>query len=79
VPTIEPRVISDGNGVRIVLPGDDGYDDVRAQRPTAPAENFNEAVRAVSLAANLDGGATAGGVAAPAPSPTAAPPEAATP
>jgi hypothetical protein len=76
VPTIEPRVISDGNGVRIVLPGDDGYDDVPADRPTGPAEDFNEAVRAVSLAANLDGGATAGGAAAPAPS---ASPEAAAP
>jgi 8-oxo-dGTP pyrophosphatase MutT (NUDIX family) len=28
VPTIEPRVMADGHGVRIVLPGDDGYDEV---------------------------------------------------
>jgi hypothetical protein len=27
VPTIEPRVVKDGSGVRILLPGDDGYDD----------------------------------------------------
>jgi len=27
VPTIEPRIVSDGNGVRILLPGDDGFDD----------------------------------------------------
>ncbi len=32
VPTIEPRVIADGNGVRILLPGDDGYDEVRGRR-----------------------------------------------
>ncbi|HEV3328586.1 MAG TPA: hypothetical protein VGZ33_04260 [Acidimicrobiales bacterium] len=27
VPTIEPRIVADGNGVRILLPGDDGFDD----------------------------------------------------
>jgi 8-oxo-dGTP pyrophosphatase MutT (NUDIX family) len=27
VPTIEPRIVPDGDGVRILLPGDDGYDD----------------------------------------------------
>jgi 8-oxo-dGTP pyrophosphatase MutT (NUDIX family) len=55
VPTIEPRVIADGNGVRIVLPGDEGYDDVRAADAAELAgdvDDFNEAVRAVSRAAN---------------------------
>jgi 8-oxo-dGTP pyrophosphatase MutT (NUDIX family) len=27
VPTIEPRIVTVGNGVRILLPGDDGFDD----------------------------------------------------
>lgn len=27
VPTIEPRIVPDGKGVRILLPGDDGYDE----------------------------------------------------
>jgi 8-oxo-dGTP pyrophosphatase MutT (NUDIX family) len=27
VPTIEPKIVPDGDGVRILLPGDDGYDD----------------------------------------------------
>ncbi|HZU72077.1 MAG TPA: hypothetical protein VE990_04830 [Acidimicrobiales bacterium] len=31
VPTILPRVVSDGQGRRILLPGDPGYDDVGAQ------------------------------------------------
>ncbi len=26
VPTIEPRIVADGHGVRILLPGDEGYD-----------------------------------------------------
>jgi hypothetical protein len=61
VPTIEPRVIADGDGVghgvRIVLPGDEGYDDVRANEAGEVAGvvgDFNEAVRAVSRAANSD-------------------------
>jgi 8-oxo-dGTP pyrophosphatase MutT (NUDIX family) len=54
VPTIEPRVVADGNGVRIVLPGDPAYDDeVSADRPT-PLVDFNQAVLAVSRAANQD-------------------------
>jgi 8-oxo-dGTP pyrophosphatase MutT (NUDIX family) len=51
VPTIEPKVIADGNGVRIVLPGDDGFDDAPVPSGEAP-KDFNEAVRAISLAAN---------------------------
>jgi 8-oxo-dGTP pyrophosphatase MutT (NUDIX family) len=54
VPTIEPRVISDGNGVRIVLPGDPGYDDGPAAESTGFTGDFNDAVLAVSRAANAD-------------------------
>jgi 8-oxo-dGTP pyrophosphatase MutT (NUDIX family) len=63
VPTIEPRVIADGdgvgNGVRIVLPGDEGYDDVPAgddSALTGATGDFNEAIRAVSRAANSEEG-----------------------
>jgi 8-oxo-dGTP pyrophosphatase MutT (NUDIX family) len=67
VPTIEPRVIADGNGVRILLPGDKGYDDTRGDEPNAtPAgSDFNDAIRAVSLAANSEDGPSEGGAAAP--------------
>jgi 8-oxo-dGTP pyrophosphatase MutT (NUDIX family) len=52
IPVIEPRVVADGNGVRILLPGDPGYDGaVAAKAPEHPGD-FNEAVRAISLAAN---------------------------
>lgn len=64
VPTIEPRVIADGNGVRILLPGDRGYDDVRgddANPAAAGGPDFNDAIRAVSLAANTDDGPLDGG------------------
>jgi 8-oxo-dGTP pyrophosphatase MutT (NUDIX family) len=54
VPTIEPRVISDGNGVRIVLPGDRGYEAGEAKEVTGISGDFNDAVRAVSRAANSD-------------------------
>jgi 8-oxo-dGTP pyrophosphatase MutT (NUDIX family) len=57
VPAIEPRVVPDGNGMRIVLPGDPAYE--RAPVPD-PGEagalgDFNEAVRAVSMRANEEG------------------------
>ena len=65
VPTIEPRVVADGNGVRILLPGDEGYDDVAGARPPDGAEQFNEAIRSISKAANREGGPTDGGVAVP--------------
>jgi 8-oxo-dGTP pyrophosphatase MutT (NUDIX family) len=52
VPAIEPRVIADGTGVRIVLPGDPGYEDAAvAQAPSDPT-SFSDAVRTISLAAN---------------------------
>jgi 8-oxo-dGTP pyrophosphatase MutT (NUDIX family) len=57
VPTIEPRVVPDGNGMRIVLPGDPSYDLAPVPDPTggeAPLD-FNEAVRAVSMWANVEG------------------------
>jgi 8-oxo-dGTP pyrophosphatase MutT (NUDIX family) len=54
VPTIEPRLISDGNGVRIVLPGDMGYEAGEAQEVTGVSGDFNGAVRALSRAANTD-------------------------
>jgi 8-oxo-dGTP pyrophosphatase MutT (NUDIX family) len=54
VPTIEPRVVADGNGVRIVLPGDSGYDEAPIPASEGAVENFNDAVRAVSLAANQE-------------------------
>jgi 8-oxo-dGTP pyrophosphatase MutT (NUDIX family) len=54
VPAIEPRVIADGNGMRIVLPGDESP--VVATTPEGkPPKDFNEAVRAVSMQANLEG------------------------
>jgi 8-oxo-dGTP pyrophosphatase MutT (NUDIX family) len=37
VPAILPRVVSDGNGVRIVLPGDPGYEDSVPPVPAKPA------------------------------------------
>jgi 8-oxo-dGTP pyrophosphatase MutT (NUDIX family) len=55
VPTIEPRVVADGNGVRIVLPGDEDFE---AMPPTDGAGfkgDFNQAIRAISMKANLDG------------------------
>ncbi len=52
VPTVEPRVVADGRGVRILLPGDAGFDEAQpAQAPSGGAD-FTEAVRAISLAAN---------------------------
>jgi 8-oxo-dGTP pyrophosphatase MutT (NUDIX family) len=54
VPTIEPRVIADGNGVRIVLPGDEGFDDGQVVDASEVGGNFNDAVRAISLAANTE-------------------------
>jgi 8-oxo-dGTP pyrophosphatase MutT (NUDIX family) len=57
VPAIEPRVVADGNGVRIVLPGDPGYEEAPVPDPsgTEALGGFNEAVRAVSMKANLEG------------------------
>jgi 8-oxo-dGTP pyrophosphatase MutT (NUDIX family) len=57
VPAIEPRVVADGNGMRIVLPGDPGYEEAPVPDPGGAESlgGFNEAVRAVSMKANLEG------------------------
>ncbi|HVT41553.1 MAG TPA: hypothetical protein VHD39_01115 [Acidimicrobiales bacterium] len=57
VPAIEPRVVPDGNGMRIVLPGDPAYDRAPVPDPGdgGALGDFNEAVRAVSLRANQEG------------------------
>jgi 8-oxo-dGTP pyrophosphatase MutT (NUDIX family) len=57
VPTIEPRVVPDGNGMRIVLPGDPGYEKAPVPDPGhgEARGDFNEAVRAVSMKANEEG------------------------
>jgi len=55
VPTIEPRVIADGNGVRIVLPGDEGFETAPVPGIPERPRDFNEAVRAISMQANLQG------------------------
>jgi 8-oxo-dGTP pyrophosphatase MutT (NUDIX family) len=57
VPAIEPRVVPDGNGMRIVLPGDPAYERAPVPDPGGSAElgDFNEAVRAVSMRANKEG------------------------
>jgi 8-oxo-dGTP pyrophosphatase MutT (NUDIX family) len=66
VPAIEPRVVPDGNGMRIVLPGDPGYE--RGEVPDPDDDDgggargdFNEAVREVSMRANEEGPDTAPG------------------
>jgi 8-oxo-dGTP pyrophosphatase MutT (NUDIX family) len=51
-PVVEPRVVVDGNGVRILLPGDPGYDEAPEGRPDGSPGDFNDAVRAISRAAN---------------------------
>ncbi len=71
VPTIEPRVVPDGNGMRIVLPGDPGYERGAVPDPGdgSARGDFNEAVREVSMRANEEGAD-----AAPGPRPTRTPP-----
>ncbi len=54
VPTIEPRVVADGNGVRIVLPGDEGYDAAPVPSGDNAPGDFNDAVRAISMAGNKE-------------------------
>ncbi len=63
VPIIEPRVVADGNGMRIVLPGDPSYEEapVPDQSGDVARGDFNAAVRAVSMEANLEGPDTAPG------------------
>ncbi len=63
VPIIEPRVVADGNGMRIVLPGDASYEEAPVADPAGDVArgDFNAAVRAVSMEANLEGPETAPG------------------
>ena len=65
VPTIEPRVVADGNGVRIVLPGDEGYESAPVPDGTGVPGDFNEAVRAISMKANEEGAGAGPGAAGP--------------
>ena len=53
----------DGNGMRIVLPGDPGYERGAVPDPGdgSTRGDFNEAVRAVSMRANEEGPDTAPG------------------
>ncbi len=57
VPAIEPRVVPDGTGMRIVLPGDPAYERGPVADPDEGGSlgDFNEAVRAVSMQANVEG------------------------
>jgi len=51
VPTVLPRVVVDDRGFRILLPGDDGYDEAMApphQRATTAAE-VSEAIRSIGI------------------------------
>ncbi len=55
VPTVEPRVVVEGNGVRILLPGDPDYGDSAAfEEPPSlgDAAAANAAMRAIGRAAN---------------------------
>jgi 8-oxo-dGTP pyrophosphatase MutT (NUDIX family) len=63
VPVIEPRVVPDGNGMRIVLPGDPAYERAPVPDPggTGALGDFNAAVRAVSMQANEEGSDAAPG------------------
>ncbi len=57
VPAIEPGVVPDGSGMRIVLPGDPAYERGAVADPAdgSARGDFNEAVRAVSMRANEEG------------------------
>ena len=65
--------MADGNGMRIVLPGDPGYEQAPVPDPVdgEARGDFNEAVRAVSMTANAEG-ADAGRVRVPPPTPAGA-------
>ncbi len=52
VPAVLPRVVADGRGLRILLPGDPGYEEAGTASIPRNAEGFNQAVRSVSQAAN---------------------------
>jgi len=54
VPAILPRIAVTEKGVRILLPGDEGYDDARSAASGAASSpgGFNDAVRQISANAN---------------------------
>lgn len=54
VPAITPRITVSNEGVRILLPGDEGYEEAFSQGSSAPGDTaaFNKAVKAISSAAN---------------------------
>jgi 8-oxo-dGTP pyrophosphatase MutT (NUDIX family) len=60
-PPLLPRLVADGRGVRILLPGDDGYEAAGAGAgPPGDRTTMDRALRDASLAANLaDAGAEA--------------------
>ncbi len=65
VPAILPKVVVDGRAVRILLPGDDGYEAAMGAPSAADAPasvpDFNAAVRTVSRAANPEAPPTGAG------------------
>jgi 8-oxo-dGTP pyrophosphatase MutT (NUDIX family) len=69
VPAIEPRVVPDGKGMRIVLPGDAGYERGAVPDPGEGSArgDFNAAVREVSMRANEEGPDAAPGPRPPGP------------
>jgi 8-oxo-dGTP pyrophosphatase MutT (NUDIX family) len=54
VPAILPRVVVDGRAVRILLPGDEGYEAAVGGLVGAAAQDVDAAIRAVSKDANPD-------------------------
>ena len=56
VPAIEPRVVPDGNGMRIVLPGDPAYERARWPTPTDECAGRLQRSRARRLHAGERGG-----------------------
>jgi 8-oxo-dGTP pyrophosphatase MutT (NUDIX family) len=57
VPVVAPRVVGEGNGVRIVLPGDSGFESAPCSGAEIPptVEEFNEAMRVAALRVNIAG------------------------
>lgn len=51
VPRIQPRIIADGNGVRILLPGDEGFDDPGAAEVASGSVRNADITRAANDAA----------------------------
>ncbi|MEI6700241.1 MAG: NUDIX hydrolase [Actinomycetota bacterium] len=58
IPAIMPRITVTGEGVRILLPGDEGYDQVATPTHATPSGDFNATIRRISHQANPGDGAT---------------------